>query len=391
MSNKKRAVLAVAAITAMIPAVATLGPLAAVGAAGHQHAKSALSHLASHDTRAALARKAKAEIVVSGLDNPRQLAWDRHGGLLVAEAGHGSYGKPGTCFSGPEGKACVGRSGKVSLIKHPARATNRKPNRIATGFLSAAGPDGTAATGSDGVSQSASGRTFVQQTYFPPKLLRALDTSKHQNGKLLGLDKAIVANISRFEFKHNPDGENVDTDPYAVLALKHHQLVADAAADAILSVRHGHVSLWAVLPGDTKKIDPVPTSLAKGPHGSIYVGTLFSLVPNKARVLQYSRSGRLMHSWFGFTSITGLTAGPKGHVFVSELFAGCPQNAQPPQCIAGRVVNLAHDGSRSKVAVPYPAGIAWRNGHLYVSAFSIAPAKGVGGNPGFSGQVWRLR
>jgi hypothetical protein len=392
MSNKKRAVLAVAAITAMIPAVAALGP-AAVGAAGHQHAKSALSHLASHDARAVLARRAKAEVVVSGLDNPRQLAWDRNGGLLVAEAGHGSYGKPGSCFKGPEGTNCVGRSGKVSLIKHPARATNRKPNRIASGFLSGAAPDGTGATGSDGVSQSASGKTYVQETWFPPSLLRSAGISRHQNGKLLGLSKAVVANISRFEFKQNPDGEvnPPRTDPYAVLTVHHRTLVADAAGNDILRVRHGHVAVWALLPGNTKKVDPVPTSLAKGPHGSIYVGTLYSLVPHKARVLQYSRTGRLMHSWYGFTSITGLTAGPKGHVFVSELFAGCPPNAQPPQCIAGRVVNLAHDGSRSKTAVPYPAGIAWRNGQLYVSAFSIAPAKGALGNPAFSGQVWRLR
>ena len=93
-----------------------------------------------------------------------------------------------------------------------------------------------------------------------------------------------------------------------------------------------------------------------------------------------------MHQWFGFTSVTGLTAGPKGHVFVSELFAGCPPNAQPPQCIAGRVVNLAHDGSRSKMAVPYPAGIAWRNGHLYVSAFSIAPSTGALGTPPSAGR-----
>jgi hypothetical protein len=390
MSNRSRAALAVAAVTATIPALAAVGPVDAVGAAAHHDVRGSW-HIAGHFTRAALKREAKAAVVVSGLDNPRQLAWDSKGGLLVAEAGHGSSGKPGTCFKGPEGTNCVGRSGKVSLIAHPARATNRKPNRIAGGFLSGAAPDGTAATGSDGVSQGSSGRTYVEETYFPPSLLKSAGISKHQNGKLLGLDKAIVANISRFEFKHNPDGENVDTDPYAVLALKHHELVADAAADAILSVHRGHVSLWSLLPGDTKKVDPVPTSLAKGPHGSIYVGTLFSLIPNKARVLQYSRDGKLMHQWRGFTSVTGLTAGPKGHVFVSELFAGCPPNAQPPQCIAGRVVNLAHDGTRSKMKVPYPAGITWRNGHLYVSAFSIAPSFGALGNPQFSGQVWRLR
>jgi hypothetical protein len=379
--HKGKAALAVAAITATIPAVAAVGPVSALGAGASGHTSG------SHIQRGLLHAGAP-EIVVSGLDNPRQLAWDRGGRLLVAEAGHGSYGKAGTCFKGPEGTACVGRSGKISRIAHPATATNRKPTRIATGFLSAAGKDGSAAVGSDGVSAHG-GTTYVQQTHFPPALLRSAGISKHQNGNLMRLNKSIVARISAYEFKHNPDGEIVDTDPYAVLALRHHTLVADAAGDDILSIRHGHISVWATLPGDTKKVDPVPTSLARGRHGSVLVGTLYSLAPHQARVLRYSRSGKLLKTWRGFTSVTGVAAGPRGHVFASELFGGCAQGA-PPTCVPGRVVDIAPNGTRSRVKVPLPAGLAWRHGHLYVSAFSIAPTRGLG-VPHSSGQVWRLR
>jgi hypothetical protein len=387
-SNKTRGALALAALTATIPAVAAVGPVTAEGAPASSHHQRPSLGSAHHYTRSALQRSAKHAVVVSGLDNPRQLAWDNSGRLLVAEAGHGSYGKAGTCISSPEGKQCGGRSGKISRIAHPATATNVKPHRIARGFLSAAGPDGSFATGSDGVSQGPSGRIYVQETHFPAQALRSLGIRLHQNGKLLALRKRIVANISRYEFRHNPDGEIVDTDPYAVLALKGHQLVADAAADDILRVHNGHVSVWARLPGDTKKTDPVPTSLAKGRHGSVYVGTLYSLAPNKARVLHYSARGKLLHSWYGFTSVTGLVARPNGHVYVSELFSGCPKGGNT--CVPGRVVNLAPDGSRSAMRVPFPAGLALRKGHLYVSAWSIASAKGVGA-PGSSGQVWRLR
>jgi hypothetical protein len=377
-NNKSRAALAVAALTATIPAVAAVGPVAALGAHSPSHANG------SHTQRAA-----GPQVVVSGLDNPRQLAWDHKGRLLVAEAGHGSLGKKGTCFGGAEGRECIGMSGKISRIAHPATATNRKPHRIATGFVSAAAPDGTGATGPDGVS-SRRGTNYVQETYFPPKGLRAAGVTRSQNGRLMKLNKSVVANISAYEFRHNPDGEILDTDPYAVLALHHHILVADAAGDDILSVHHGRISVWALLPGDTKKVDPVPTSLAKGRHGTILVGTLYSLIPHKARVLRYSRNGHLLHTWRGFTSVTGVAAGPRGHVFVSELFAGCAPTAQPPKCIAGRVVDIAPNGHRTKVKVPYPAGLAWRHGHLYVSAFSIAPQMGALGHPEFSGQVWRL-
>jgi hypothetical protein len=383
--NRSRAALAVAAITATIPAVAAVGPVSALGAGTH-------SHVDGRHTEGGLLKAAGAVPVVVGLDNPRQLSWDRSGRLLVAEAGHGSFGKPGTCIKSPEGTACIGRSGKITRIAHPARGANRKPHRIATGFLSAAGKDGTFAIGSDGVS-SRRGKTYVQQTWFPPKALRAAGFSLHQNGNLLTLNKRIVARISAFEFRHNPDGEVIEprTDPYAVLALRHHILVADAAGNDILSVRHGHVSVWAQLPGNTKKVDPVPTSLARTPNGSILVGTLYSLVPHKARVLRYSPSGHLQRTYRGFTAVTGVAAGPHGHVFASELFAGCPPDAQPPACVAGRLTNIAPDGTRTRVPVPFPAGIAWRHGHLYVSAFSIAPSKGALGHPEFSGQVWRLR
>jgi hypothetical protein len=383
--NRSRAALAVAAITATIPAVAAVGPVSALGAGTH-------SHVNGRHTEAGLLKAAGAVPVVVGLDNPRQISWDRSGRLLVAEAGHGAYGKASTCFKTPEGQTCVGRSGKISRIAHPAMATNRQPKRIATGFLSAAAKDGTFATGSDGVS-SRGGKTYVQQTWFPPRALRAAGFSKHQNGNLLTLNKRIVARISAFEFRHNPDGETIEprTDPYAVLALRHHILVADAAGNDILSVRHGHVSVWAQLPGNTKKVDPVPTSLARTRNGSILVGTLYSLAPHAARVLRYSSSGHLQRTYRGFTSVTGVAAGPRGHIFASELFAGCPPNAQPPACVAGRVADIAPNGTRSRVPVPFPAGIAWRRGHLYVSAFSIAPSKGALGHPEFSGQVWRLR
>jgi hypothetical protein len=381
MKTSRSRALAVAAIVATVPAVAAVGPAAADGAKAGGHLSGVTAKVGHHTQRKLPAP------VVTGLDNPRQLAWDRHGRLLVAEAGHGSYGKPGSCFKGPEGAACVGRSGKISRIAHPATALNRKPHRIAAGFLSAAGKDGSFATGSDGVS-SRRGQIYVQQTYFPPRVLRALDTSNHQNGKLLTLHNAIVANISAYEHRHNPDGEIVDTDPYAVLALRRHILVADAAGDDILSIRHGRISVWATLPGDTKRVDPVPTSLARGRNGSILVGTLYSLVPHKARVLRYSASGRLLQTWRGFTSVTGVVAGPHGHVIVSELFAGCPGGS--PQCVPGVVVDIAPNGVRTKTRVPFPAGLAWRNGHLYVSAFSTSPARGLG-FPGSSGQVWRLR
>jgi hypothetical protein len=182
----------------------------------------------------------------------------------------------------------------------------------------------------------------------------------------------------------------VESNPYAVLALKHQVLVADAAGDYIASVHGGKVSTWAVMPEYGRKLDAVPTSLALGPDGRIYVGELHSEKPGKAKVWQFDRQGNAIRSWGGFTTVTGVARGRDGSLYVSELFGGSCTFDQVPTCFPGRVVKVSPNGDRSYRRVPFPAGIAVRNGHVNVAVFSISPAKGFGGNPDFSGAIWRV-
>jgi len=51
------------------------------------------------------------QVVVSGLDNPRGLAFGPEGGLYIAQAGRGG---DGPCGPGPEGIRCYGESGTIS-------------------------------------------------------------------------------------------------------------------------------------------------------------------------------------------------------------------------------------------------------------------------------------
>ena len=82
--------------------------------------------------------------VVSGLDNPRDLAFGG-GKLYVAEAGHGGT----TCFTIPQqGTNCVGFTSGISRIN----IAGKSATRVASGLFSFAGPDGSGATGVDGIS-----------------------------------------------------------------------------------------------------------------------------------------------------------------------------------------------------------------------------------------------
>src|SRR6266545_8055538 len=78
--------------------------------------------------------------VMTGLDNPRGLAWGPEGALYVAEAGQGGT-QP--CFATPRGPAFAGPTGAVSRWWHGMQ------ERVATGFPSYTenGPTGVAATG----------------------------------------------------------------------------------------------------------------------------------------------------------------------------------------------------------------------------------------------------
>src|SRR4029453_17899141 len=57
--------------------------------------------------------KTSVEVVATGLDSPRHLAFGSRGDLFVAEAGRGGSGP---CFFGGEGPACMGATGAVTKI-----------------------------------------------------------------------------------------------------------------------------------------------------------------------------------------------------------------------------------------------------------------------------------
>ncbi|UPK74887.1 ScyD/ScyE family protein [Nocardioidaceae bacterium SCSIO 66511] len=333
-------------------------------------------------------KAAKHKVIADKLDNPRQLSLTPNGNLLVAQAGHGSY-DPADCVGEGDEAQCVGSSGKVTVVK---KGKKWSPMRH---LLSAAGPDGTFAVGSDGASKRPGGPYYAIMTYAPPDLIPEGVPGK-QAGKLMarraGGKMHIVADIAKYEKNHDPDGEGFDSNPYSVLALRKHVLVADAAGDTIYRVRKGKIRVFHKMKEYGKKVDAVPTSLAVDRRtGNILVGELHSEIPGKAKVWSLSKKGKVVRTWKGFTTVTGVARTKNGTLYVSELFGGKCGFDQIPTCFPGRVVRVAPNGKRRTYAVPFPAGVAVKNGKPYVAAFSIAPATGAMGNPAWNGQIWRLR
>jgi hypothetical protein len=343
-------------------------------------------------------------IVVSGLNNPRQISLTRGGDLLIAEAGNG-----GATKIGGKGKNAqfVGESGSVSLVTDPATGSNETPNRILGGFLSEASSDGSQAVGSDGVAARSKSAIYVIETWAPvtvppflPNQLGQLFVAKQH-----GLPTEVT-NIATFNQSTVPDKQlPFDSDPYAILITGDTtELVADAASNDIVSVTNGTPSLFHVFPNVTtgkcaKRFDPnpsfpgcnfVPTAMAKDRSGNIYVTGLASLVPGQGQVVELDPSGaNVLHTWTGFTAPDGIIVSGNGNIYVSQLLAA-PSGPPSPMSTPGVVTEILASGSQVSMNVSFPAGLALDDSaNLYVSAFSIASSTGLGA-PGTSGEVLRF-
>lgn len=323
--------------------------------------------------------------IATHLNNPRQLAFGPDGALYVAEAGSGKVGARiiGRCFPGPEGQACAGDTSSVTRIGQPATAGGGTAVRVRSGLLSLAAPDGSNAVGLDAVTFGPNGTPYGIITYAPPALLpRRL---AWQSGQLLA-DLAAryipMANVGAYSLAHAPRRHAPDTDPYGVAAYGRAVYIADAANNTLLKFVDGKLStvrLFRYRHGNTG-VDSVPTSIAVGPDGLLYVGELGSLVPGQGRVEVLNPStGRIVRSIRGLSGVTAVAVGDTGTVYATELFAGCaPADSS---CVPGQIRVIPRHGARWAIKAPLPGGVAIRGGHLYASVFSTV----AGG-----GAVWRF-
>jgi hypothetical protein len=245
--------------------------------------------------------------------------------------------------------------------------------------------------------------------------------------------RAVVANLSAFEKRYNPDRrvrygvDNpskcvsdafkkiegappvtytgiVESHPYAVASYGTGWIVADAAGNDLLRVNaKGQVSLLRVMPrqpfkitataaaslglpacaiGVTYNFESVPTDVEVGPRGELYVSTLpggpEGPVPGFAGrgsvYLMSARTGAVSKIATGFSGTTNVAVTPSGKVYVSELGAG-------------RVSVIEKRRPRVVVDLPNVVAVEYSGGKLYAS--TVAPTDDKG-NPTGTGKIVRI-
>ncbi len=321
---------------------------------------------------AAAAAAPSLSVVARGFDNPRHVALAPDGTLYLAAAGKAG----GQCVGPRREPTCIGYSGKIWALS----PSNEGKRVVQAGLLSLGGQDGTFTVGPDGVSVAPDGAIYtVIASGTPRDVGGAPRRAQAQAGELWRVRPrplTDVASIDSFEWRHNSDGVrgDINSDPYDVLALDGRQIVADAGANAIVEARGRTVSLLATIRGPGRA-QRVPTSLALGPDGDIYVGELAEGAgTGRARVLKIPPAGgtpTVVAS--GFTAITGLAFGGDGSMYVTELSTNLRSQSAP-----GRLTRIKPDGSRTSFSrgLVFPQGAAVAaNGDVYLSNFSVLPAR----------------
>lgn len=215
---------------------------------------------------------ADGQVVMSGLHNPRGLAFGPDGALFVAEAGTGG---PGPCVTIVTTAYCYGPTGSISRLLDGVQEV------VVTGLPSVAAPNGQAQC-ADGLSIGGYGDAYVTtgletdpNQRVGPELAGVARIIRPSAAALRGNARGheheaweFVADVGDFEFANNPDCGRIDTDPFALLAEPDGLIIADAGGNSFLRLdRTGELSTF--LPMQSRYTTPLhdgfPSPMATRP------------------------------------------------------------------------------------------------------------------------------
>jgi hypothetical protein len=318
-------------------------------------------------------RQATVTTVMTGLENPRGLAFGAKGGLYVTEAGRGGTGPCALSLRGQP--SCYGATGAIS------RLFNGKQERIVTGLPSLISPLGEVTGPHDVVVAKGGGLDVTMGLGLDPALRGVLGAAGPSFGNLVHVRYgkfSVLADVSGYERSHNPDGGAFDSNPFGLLALSDGGwLVADAGGNDLLRVGTDYsVSMVATFPSRPKRpTDSVPTGVAPGPGGSFYVGELTGgpFAPGSAQIYRVTPGSAPQVYLSGFTAIIGLAADSAGNLWVLEHASAIGLNGP------GILLKITADGTRTTVLsdLSQPTAVApGPDGAVYVANKGIAPAGG---------------
>jgi hypothetical protein len=359
-------------------------------------------------------------VIQSGLNTPRHLVLSA-AGLVVTEAGTGGLAGLSNCATGPatEGAGtsqyCSGATGDIFTISPRGRTIpvlGMLPSVIEEAIPEVTGPSAIAyGHGQEAVTID----DFLVNPDGSNSLLPKPFASAFGTLRLFSGPRARSVDLAAFAAAHPqstlslgtiPGETPYDSDPYDVVAYRGGWAVADAGANDVLYVSAtGHVSMLARFPAGAEQLpagvlgnrtpitvnaQAVPTSLAVGPDGGLYVGLLRGVPsdPGSADVYRVVPGHKPMIWARGLTSVTAIAFDRRGRLLATEFNTG---GLLSPPTVPGALVRISHDG-RTVTPLPVaglfqPTGVAVSpDGTIYVSNFGDSNTL----TPGQAGEIVKV-
>jgi hypothetical protein len=336
--------------------------------------------------------------VASGLNSPRHLTVGPDGALYVAEAGTGgpASGAGSNCVAATNEahiatQNCLGTTGSIARVTLGG-AVSTVLSGLPSVVTEAAGPIPAEYAGPSAVSYTGGKLNVTTQVVsLNPNGTNQFGAAGTTLGSLLTAAPnsaastwSVSANLAAFAAANpqtasslgtSPGESATDSDPYGVTPYQGGFAVVDAAANALRWVSPtGTISTLASFPAQADGSQSVPTSVAVGPDGALYVGELVGVsttgtsAPGSAVVYRVTPGSAPTVYATGFSAITDVAFDRAGRLLVLEYdIDGLLDQSGAP----GAVIRVAANGTQTTLAsvgLNEPTGMAvGTDGSIYVT------------------------
>jgi hypothetical protein len=295
------------------------------------------------------------EAIASGLVGPRHITYADDGTLYIVEAGSGGDVEAEGAF----GPVTVGQTGRLSSVSPEGEQTVLVENLVS---MDGGSRGAMASLVTDDAIWLALGEGPVELPFEDALVMSVVELDRET------LETRQVIDVFAAEEAENPDGDIALSNPSDLALAEDGTLyIADASANTVWTWTEADgLQVFASWSMDD---NPVPTTVALGPDGNVYVGFLtgFPFPTGESRVEVYSPEGELVETFEGLTMVTDLLVADDGTVYAVQMADSFGDQGFTPE--SGSVVTVSADGVEPVAeGLNFPYGLAMSpDGGLVVS------------------------